>query len=821
VHQAFNRGGTVRRVMANSVDEETLVATIQNDPRVQVLEDKEQKCVAALAQALLHVEEDEDSRALFDDAGALIRYLRARKWNLEAAEEMIRKTAAWRKAYGLWEVRAGSGKDILEIQNVTGKIYVRGFDLEGRPIIVIKPRHENSSDVKGMLLNSVYAMERAVACIERYENEALRTGTFVMDGKVTSTGKFVVLIECNEFSISNMPSPSVGSEFITIMQNHFPERLGRAFLINPPYVFMLLYNALAMFMDPITLEKFQAVDEHGTERDERLAKTFNMETLEKDFGGKNQITFDSKIFLNTKLNDTEFGLEFDEQYHMATGQGGSNVKARDPNQITNGRHLERSVNISEAEACCTSSKIAVDDVPSTKTPKTVCWSVYADSRVLKLNKQERDAARALASELTISSEKEDHKGLYDDAGSLIRYLQSEGWSKEKAEARIRGTARWRKDFDFTAQHEGKYFEAIARENKAGKMYVRGYDRRGRPIIYFKLCYVDTQNHQDALRHVVYCVERAVHCLDRRESLTQAGRCASSETESACGRITVFVDFRGYSPKHRPSLRTVREAMAILQAHYPGRLGEAFLLYPPKKVLATWAMLSQFVDPVTRRKVVLVSDQAHHNELLNTVFDRRKLESSAGGENATPFNSEVFLETTVSDPICGNTIYGHEFDAQWAVSVTNSQRVTGRAPGPNIKAPQSTFVSEELIPSEALSGKVIVSSSFERSIAVPQGHRVCWKFSIHPGDAPSMFGTPDLTFTVEAISDTPKVEGVPPRHQEREAVHPPELKSCEDQDVGGEFIAERACTVFLKWGNEHSWFRDKGLEFDISMKSCTQ
>ncbi|CAK0856135.1 unnamed protein product, partial [Prorocentrum cordatum] len=156
------------------------------------------------------------------------------------------------------------------------------------------------------------------------------------------------------------------------------------------------------------------------------------------------------------------------------------------------------------------------------------------------------------------------------------------------------------------------------------MYVRGYDRRGRPMLVVKLGGRDSGCHLATIRHVVYCVERAVACLEKREEDARAQRDSFGEAEAevreAAGKLTLLVDFAGYCRRNRPAIHTIREAVSILQDHYPERLGDAFLLHPPMKVSALWKALNSWLAPETYQKVVAVKDARHHAELLGSVFD---------------------------------------------------------------------------------------------------------------------------------------------------------------------------------------------------------
>lgn len=62
--------------------------------------------------------------------------------------------------------------DIIRKENSTGKMYASGFDKQGRPILVMRPRNENTLDMDGNIKHLVYQVW------VRYHMRAHRTGCF-------------------------------------------------------------------------------------------------------------------------------------------------------------------------------------------------------------------------------------------------------------------------------------------------------------------------------------------------------------------------------------------------------------------------------------------------------------------------------------------------------------------------------------------------------------------------------------------------------------------------------------------------------------------
>lgn len=49
--------------------------------------------------------------------------------------------------------------DVIRKENATGKMYLSGFDSQGRPVLVMRTRNENTHDYDGNLLHLVYQVK--------------------------------------------------------------------------------------------------------------------------------------------------------------------------------------------------------------------------------------------------------------------------------------------------------------------------------------------------------------------------------------------------------------------------------------------------------------------------------------------------------------------------------------------------------------------------------------------------------------------------------------------------------------------------------------
>ncbi|KAI9007340.1 CRAL-TRIO domain-containing protein [Gaertneriomyces semiglobifer] len=172
-----------------------------------------------------------------DDA-CLLRYLRATKWKLDESVTRLENTLQWRREYKPDEINMAE----IEPEAVTGKQFINGFDREGRPILHLIPRKQNTKTYDRQLRFVVWGLERAIR---------------VMPPGVES---LVLLVDYEKVSVMSSPPASQSKKVLEILGNHYPERLGMGFMINPTWYLWVFFKIIGPFLDPVTREKIHFVD---------------------------------------------------------------------------------------------------------------------------------------------------------------------------------------------------------------------------------------------------------------------------------------------------------------------------------------------------------------------------------------------------------------------------------------------------------------------------------------------------------------------------------------------------------------------------------
>ncbi|GMM49560.1 phosphatidylinositol transporter [Starmerella bacillaris] len=197
----------------------------------------------------------------------IFRYLRASKWDVKNAIKRLEETLVWRRTFGV-DPNSSLPADLVEVENETGKEVILGYDIDCRPCLYLKPGKQNTKSSHRQVQHLVFMLER------------------VIDLMVPGQDSLCLLIDFKNGS--KLPSLGVGREVLNILQNHYPERLGRSLLVNIPRLGWLFLKLINPFIDPMTKEKliFQ----------EPCKEYVPPVQLDKEFGGSCEFKYNHKVY---------------------------------------------------------------------------------------------------------------------------------------------------------------------------------------------------------------------------------------------------------------------------------------------------------------------------------------------------------------------------------------------------------------------------------------------------------------------------------------------------------------------------------------------
>jgi hypothetical protein len=181
---------------------------------------------------------------LFDVFGAnnpdviLLRWLRARKWQVSSAVEFIMDTLRWRHEWGVRKLMEKGESELIVEECASGKTYHMGMDRSGRPVTYV---HANEH-IKGQF---------PLEATEKFIILNMELGRYLAEHHIEQG---TVVLDMTNVTLKNLDYQYVKFT-INIMQNNYPECLGIALVVNAPRGFDAVWRFIRRWIDPVVESK--------------------------------------------------------------------------------------------------------------------------------------------------------------------------------------------------------------------------------------------------------------------------------------------------------------------------------------------------------------------------------------------------------------------------------------------------------------------------------------------------------------------------------------------------------------------------------------
>lgn len=215
------------------------------------------------------------------DTLTMLRFLRARKFDVQLSKQMFIDSEKWRAEFG------GGVDDLVRTFTYPEKAqivqyypqYYHKTDKDGRPVYIealgkvdLKAMHKITSEDR-MLQNLVCEYEkmadpRLPACC-RKAGYLLETSCSILDLKGVGISK-----ASSVYGYIQKTS--------AVSQNYYPERLGKLYMINAPWGFSTVWSFIKGWLDPVTVAKIHIL---GSGYEKELLAQIPKENLPKQYGG--------------------------------------------------------------------------------------------------------------------------------------------------------------------------------------------------------------------------------------------------------------------------------------------------------------------------------------------------------------------------------------------------------------------------------------------------------------------------------------------------------------------------------------------------------
>ncbi|XP_006190113.2 SEC14-like protein 5 [Camelus ferus] len=181
----------------------------------------------------------------------ILRFLRARDFHLDRAREMLCQSLSWRKQHQVdlllqtWRPPA-----LLE------EFYAGGWhyqDIDGRPLYVLRLGH---MDTKGLMkaVGEEVLLQHVPSVNE--EGQKRCEGNTKQFGRPISS--WTCLVDLEGLSLRHLWRPGVKAllRMIEVVEDNYPETLGRLLIVRAPRVFPVLWTLISPFINENTRQKF-------------------------------------------------------------------------------------------------------------------------------------------------------------------------------------------------------------------------------------------------------------------------------------------------------------------------------------------------------------------------------------------------------------------------------------------------------------------------------------------------------------------------------------------------------------------------------------
>lgn len=239
------------------------------------------------------------------------RFLRARRWNLDAAWEFLSQWIAWRQEKRPFTVHSQTVQNEICMEGA----YWLNMKPIGSPMVELLHHHLDEDEVqtRQSLIGNIYptivvklynhlVSERDVEGCLRYTLFMAEQGLSLMrDERPEHIDQYCILLDVSQFSMrKNMDLPIIRQFLETASM--YPETLHTVFICRPGFVFRNALHILRKLLDKDTADKIVIINDL-----EELKQYYDEDVLPKEFAGTSDQEFDAKAIIALGRADRKNG----------------------------------------------------------------------------------------------------------------------------------------------------------------------------------------------------------------------------------------------------------------------------------------------------------------------------------------------------------------------------------------------------------------------------------------------------------------------------------------------------------------------------------
>ncbi len=208
----------------------------------------------------------------------LLRFLRARQFNVENAKKMVVEYKEWYKENKIASMLDKFPPKTEVLARLVPTAFF-GFDKEGHPIYIERTGMINCEILMSQFtdneiyMSHVWGQEHQIRrCAESCAKRGLPKG---------SIESFTTIMDLEGLTLGHRAALKFTQLITEADQKYYPERMAKTFVVNPPMLFSFFWKIVQLWLDPVTKSKVVFCSEGNPE----LFEYIDRDQVAKRYGG--------------------------------------------------------------------------------------------------------------------------------------------------------------------------------------------------------------------------------------------------------------------------------------------------------------------------------------------------------------------------------------------------------------------------------------------------------------------------------------------------------------------------------------------------------